>query len=348
MTRELIEKFYRQECSGDERLYITDYFNAHPEELDKYFSEEEWNSFVAPGALSQDISANLLNTIHKSVKKDAGVIRIIKRISVAAGVLIMVGVGWQYFTGRKDQKEYIVVKTVQKITDTVNTSGHTINIVLPDRSVASLSAGSELRYPDPFENEKRIVFLNGEAMFTVMKNPAKPFTVHSAEITTTALGTVFTVTAPGESNTIKVLLQEGKVVIKSADTVHKKLAKDYYLLPGDEFHFNRKTLIAGIVNSEKAKPVAKSRKETTGHSDNANVTNWYMFNNQGLAKVFDQLEAIYNVKIEYNKAAIRGMNFIGKIEKRDSIAFILRDIGIVNNLSVTQQGDTYIITKNNQ
>jgi len=348
MTRELIEKFYRHECSGAERLYITDYFNAHPDELDKYFSEEEWNSFIAPGTLPQDVSANLLNTIHRKVKKEAGVVRIIRRISVAAGVLILAGVGWQYFTGRKDQKEHIVVKAVQKITDTVNTSGHTINIVLPDGSTASLTDGSELRYPDPFENEKRTVFLNGEAMFTVMKNSAKPFKVHSAEITTTALGTVFTVTAPGESNTIKVLLQEGKVVIKSADTVHKKLAKDYYLLPGDEFHFNRKTLIAGIVNSEKAKPVAKARKEAIGYNDKASVTNWYMFNNQALAKVFDQLEAIYNVKIEYNKTAIRGMNFIGKIEKNDSIAFILKDIGIVNNLSVTRQGDIYIITKNNQ
>jgi hypothetical protein len=70
-----------------------------------------------------------------------------------------------------------------------------------------------------------------------------------------------------------------------------------------------------------------------------------MFNNQALPDVLDQLSAIYNVEIQYSTEDLRQKYFIGKLEKKDSLSKILRDIALLNHLSVTNQNGRYIIKK---
>jgi transmembrane sensor len=62
-----------------------------------------------------------------------------------------------------------------------------------------------------------------------------------------------------------------------------------------------------------------------------------MFNNQTLSDVFDQLALLYNVDIQYSERDLRNKYFIGKLEMKDSLSEIMRDIALLNKLSVQNQ-----------
>ena len=70
-----------------------------------------------------------------------------------------------------------------------------------------------------------------------------------------------------------------------------------------------------------------------------------MFNNQSLAMVFESLQMIYDVKINYNIREIKEISFIGKVERIDSIENLLKDIATLNDLKVIKNGKNYTITK---
>jgi len=70
-----------------------------------------------------------------------------------------------------------------------------------------------------------------------------------------------------------------------------------------------------------------------------------MFNNQSLAEVFDQLENLYNTRITYSRADLKGLSFIGKIDKTDSLEHILKSITLLNDLKLEKQNGGYVIKK---
>lgn len=83
---------------------------------------------------------------------------------------------------------------------------------LPDGSVVDLNTDSELRI-DFSGPERRVRLLRGEAMFTVAKNPDRPFLVQAGVVTVRAVGTAFNVKhAPAG---VEVLVTEGKVQVRS-------------------------------------------------------------------------------------------------------------------------------------
>ena len=80
--------------------------------------------------------------------------------------------------------------------------------VLPDGTVAELRDGTRLDVSYTAA-ERCVRLIGGEAQFSVVKNPARPFIVVAAGVRVRAVGTVFTVQLGGES--VAVLVTEGKV-----------------------------------------------------------------------------------------------------------------------------------------
>ena len=192
-------------------------------------------------------------------------------------------------------------------------------------------------------NGKRMVYLSGAAYFKVAKNKTKPFIVYTGSITTTALGTSFTIHAYEDRNIISVFLHTGKVVVQSADSVNKKLIKDMYLQPGDELFYNKQTYAASIHshNDKKHKPVKKNRAE----KEIVYKPDWYKFNDQQLSEVLDQLSFYYQVNIDYKEADINNCYITAQFSNRDSLSSILHDIALLNHLTVDKRNDQYIIRK---
>lgn len=90
-------------------------------------------------------------------------------------------------------------------------SSTAIRKVLEDGSSIALNrdATVEVLYT---AHERRVRLTRGEALFTVAKNPQRPFTVHAGRVEIHALGTVFDVRLQPE--TIEVLVAEGRVQVR--------------------------------------------------------------------------------------------------------------------------------------
>jgi transmembrane sensor len=81
-------------------------------------------------------------------------------------------------------------------------------LVLSDGSVVDLNADSRIQ-TDFTPGERRVRLLRGEALFSVAKNPARPFVVEAGAVAVRAVGTAFDVRRGADE--IEVLVTEGKV-----------------------------------------------------------------------------------------------------------------------------------------
>jgi len=210
-----------------------------------------------------------------------------------------------------------------------------------------LSTNSEITYHEPFVDTRDITLV-GKAYFKVAKDPSRPFTVFSRKISTTALGTRFLVTAFEKTKQLTVQLYEGKIVVKSVARDDWRMKKDFYLKPGEKFFYynDRLAKVSGQISTHV--PVRSMQEETMIDDPDIPLNrkgSWYMFNNQSLQQVFDQLGLIHNVQIVYDKNEVRNKYFIGKFNKTDSLDLVLKYITIVNKLSVIKKEEVYYINK---
>jgi transmembrane sensor len=330
--------------------------------LEKVNVNEEWNHFrqtITPTStkvipLHQEHEKNRDDEKEPEQQRKSLVFRILVRTAIAASVLFVIGLGWIFFFNNK--AETPVVQHTQEKKDSVlfvvhhevNTTGKQKRIQLPDGSLIVLADNGEISYREPFTNRRDITLI-GKAFFKVAHDKERPFTVFSGAISTTALGTEFTVTALEKANQIIVRLYEGKVVVKAVDKGDRKLKKDVYLLPGQAFVYGSQTdAKVKKFKANNTSPEAIINNELS--SDHPSLPqdikgSWYMFNNQSLADVFDQLSAIYKVKIAYEKKDIENIYFTGKYNQSDSLESILKDIAILHSLTITKKDNEVIVSK---
>lgn len=107
-------------------------------------------------------------------------------------------------------------------------TGQRLSVALTDKSVIQLNSQSkvEILYS---AGERRIKLEQGEAVFSVAKNPARPFIVETAAGHVTALGTVFGVRVQDKGT--KVIVLEGIVRVDNKNEDNDNRAAS--TLPGD-------------------------------------------------------------------------------------------------------------------
>ncbi len=382
---ELIMSYLCNELNTEEEAFVLDWINSS-EANKKYFDElrTTWNLVAAKQAIKdvnvdsewdqfkQVIGAKELevpNTETKSflylVREEVQtgtkptIFKLSSSIAVGVSILLAIVLGWRIFDDSKTAEKRSVV-TVKKerafipasfITREVNLTDKSRLLILEDGSQVTLYGKSLISYSKPFVNNKRDITLLGKALFKVAKDKTKPFTVFSRNLSTSALGTQFTVTAFEKARNIIVRLDEGEVVIKSTISALRKLKNDYYLLPGQELTYNYRSSIAKVRSfKSNAHLTEKNRKSDNNIIDDlslikVNDGTWYMFNNQPLTQVFDQLSGMFNVKIVFSKKDFSKLYFIGTFNVADSLDNILREIADINNLKITRKEDKVIIGK---
>jgi transmembrane sensor len=295
--------------------------------MKEHIGEEEWEDFKPAHDLSPEISDKLWNNINKNTTSPAVHHSYFRWMAVAASVVLVVGLSLQFIL-KKQKTSLTSAATVPIANNISNNTPHKKALMLSDGSTVELSPNSTLSYPENFNSLKRAVILSGEANFTIAKDVAKPFSVTINSVLITVLGTRFTVDSYKANNVTKVILAEGRVMVKIIDSSFQDNKNEYYLIPGDVFIFKKvnDSLSARISHLEKDKD------------------DCYIFNNRPLDVVFDQLQIIYNTKIIYNKAELGNRSFIGKIDKKDSLSHTLKSIALLNNFGLDKQGDSFIIS----
>ena len=93
-------------------------------------------------------------------------------------------------------------------------NGRRSSLILSDGTKVWINSGTVLQFPETFEKEKRVLYVNGEIYIEVAKHPQWPFYVKTNQMEVQVLGTSFGITAYDDEIFQTVVLKEGSVFVK--------------------------------------------------------------------------------------------------------------------------------------
>jgi len=135
----------------------------------------------------------------------------------AAAAIVVLGIGVVFAAGRF---HVAVPRGSLAVREVVTARGQRAELHLADGSRVVLGVDSKLRWPATFGAGVREVALDGEALFGVVHDPARPFVVRSANAVIDDMGTEFGVRAYPGDGSVRVVVRNGSVALAPAhDTV---------------------------------------------------------------------------------------------------------------------------------
>lgn len=347
-TEELILKFFKRECTPHEAEQVYKYLAANANVLNQYLDEQEWTGLTQFKGPDEERSDLILNSVLKQIDyQPAAKVFALKPwiIGSVAACLCLFFLLFVVLNKQQQSNNNIKLAAVKQSPpfqwqNAVNHTNKTFNILLEDGSKVALAAKSAIRYKLPFQNKLRDIYLTGQAKFYVAKDKSRPFTVYAGPLATTALGTVFKITAWPNGAYAKVRLLSGKVRVVQHQQPN---ANAVYLTPGRELVFNHASQTAQVTSF--IMPVVKPlvlvlAGITTVKGDTVS------FVNQQLPQVITKLQEVYGVQITA-PANLKKYSFTGDFNIRtESVTSILQTITSLNKLKATlKDSTTYIISK---
>lgn len=272
-----------------------------------------------------------------------------RRILAAAMVAVIVIAAVIPFLNNKTATDKLAGTTaVSKEKVVMMPKGKNTSFQLPDGSTVWLNAGSKIDYSKINEAGNREVYLTGEAFFDVVKNPARPFIIHTSTIDVKVLGTKFNVKAYPEDKTVETSLVQGSVEV----FVKSRPGEKYLLKP------NQKLV---LLNEERT--VAKSSPATTKKEINLPIiaikhlsyfkndtlaleTSWtrnkLAFEDESFAEIAKKMERWYDVTIIFKNQELETEELRGDFSK-ETLQQALDALRFTNNFRYKIEGKTVII-----
>lgn len=219
---------------------------------------------------------------------------------IAASVVILLCLGAVFFQYTdKLQHSLRYFASDNPMIEQQNDTQEVLKVRLADGSTVSLDPDSKISYRTHFEEQKREVYLEGEAFFEVTKNPNKPFIVYANDVVTRVLGTSFRIKARDTDQKIVVAVKTGKVsVFKKKDfqeneNIVAQNNKGVILKPNQQVVYLKSEEVLSKTLVEK--PELLSKKSVIS----------FDFDNTPIAEVFARLEKAYGVSIVYDEELMK-------------------------------------------
>ncbi|OFY41678.1 MAG: hypothetical protein A2X18_10125 [Bacteroidetes bacterium GWF2_40_14] len=207
------------------------------------------------------------------------------------------------YSGNKLDKSIVNIVAGLKISDRSEIQMHSLLIpkggefflILPDGTEVHLNSNSKLKYPSKFSEDKREVYLEGEAFFCVSHSDGIPFLVITNKSITKVLGTEFNVKSDSLIN--QVTLCSGSVEIENL------LAKTKIIIKPEEQATitNQKTDIE-IVDSYEIRAWTEGK---------------YYFREKTLKEITDKLNEWYDVDFQFKENRTKSILFTGMINRNN-------------------------------
>jgi len=359
ITEKLIEKFLAGHCSKAEADFVFRYLRKNPEAWKKYMIGS-WNGEDGSGELPGNYRELMLQEIRRKAFRphviDSGRFsrRIVLRFVVAAASVALIFLGIRQFLPGNAKQRNIAFSAhtadTGKFTSRAgpaifewelktNRTDQKLKIKLEDGSVVSLLPRSSIRYAKRFADnatQRRGIYLQGQALFDVAKEKDRPFTVYSGNMSTTVLGTSFSVEENDKGVLVKLF--SGKVMIHAIQ--QNAWARDIVLKPGEQLSvtYGLGANLAIVTAFDTGKPAPEKMHAGIG-DDNKDL----VFDNTELPDVMNKLISYYHTQINYNKAELSDMYFSGQVLESDSLSVILKVIANMNGLQITQTTDGFMV-----
>ena len=266
-------------------------------------TEQAWQEFITPRRASSSKRKNLYIGI-----------------TSAAAVLVLILALWplmrtdipkesiQVFASLESPKEITYTEEGERM-EVSTPAGTTTSITLSDGTQVLLGANSRLEYAKHFSAGKREVTLTGEARFNVAKDAGRPFIVHTEQIQTQVLGTVFDVKAYPQTLP-DVTLYEGKVEVSLNGTAPRLMQ------PGEQ----------AFLNKEGKLQLEKASEETSKWAEGE-----FAFDNRELMAVMQEIGSWYNISVVFHSRPLLEERIYFRMSRKAStneVLAVLNDMGI--------------------
>ncbi|GAB3939611.1 FecR family protein [Spirosoma harenae] len=224
------------------------------------------------------------------------------RWAAAASILVIIGLGsWWYVNDSAHTSSAPYAHLTQKagipLIEKVNTGNRVLNILLDDGSLVTLRPNSRLSYPKHFNKDHRTVYLNGEAFFEVIRNPAKPFLIYANQTVTRVLGTSFLVRAFENEKNVVVTVRTGRVSVYKQQDFEKARLTGLRQIPGVILTPNQQMTL-NPVNSQPANALVEKPKVAIPET----LVREQIFEDAPVSNVLASIEKAYCINIQYSKA----------------------------------------------
>ena len=207
----------------------------------------------------------------------------------------------------------------------------TRSIDLPDGTHLVLNAGSRITWPDRFAGDTREVFLEGEVLAQVAKDPQHPFIIHAGDVKVRVYGTTFDFKSFRDQTQVQLMLLDGAV---SLNVPSEEGMREVSLTPGDIALYDRD---AGNVSLSKMS-AETFRPFTEGRS--------FSFFNAPLRDIVAELERSFGRRIVIGDGRIRDSRYLAFFTNGESLEEILRLLSNNGNLRISYTEDgIYLYSK---
>ncbi|MCF3111260.1 FecR domain-containing protein [Niabella sp. CC-SYL272] len=191
--------------------------------------------------------------------------------------------------------------------------GKDYKVVLDDGTEVWLNAVSSLKFPYRFSGNIREVYLEGEAYFSVTKNPDRPFIVHNGQTAVRVLGTRFNVEAYVPEK-ITTALVEGAVLMEYGGSSVK-------LSPGYKVSLQQGQLVKSTFDANE-------------------MLAWMhgvaYFRESRLEDIAALLSRFYEVQIVFDNPSLKNERFSGAVNKSEPLAVFLKNIEIASGVQARE------------
>ena len=170
--------------------------------------------------------------------------------------------------------------------------------------------------------DKRVVYLDGEALFDVAKVAGSEFVVKANGAQIVVKGTKFNFKAYSHNPVIETTLIEGAVDLR---TNGQKIA----VKPNQKVFYNKETRRMNIVEVDAQLDIFGER----------------YFNTEKLEYVINSLEHIYNCKISFSDYKLKDIRFSGTVNRKNSLEHTLNILTLTTGTTYKRYGDAIVIDK---
>ena len=194
-------------------------------------------------------------------------------------------------------------------------------VILADGTTVHLNAGSKLTYPVRFAGKRRVVALEGEAYFDVVKDETRPFIVQTHLGEVTVLGTAFNINAYTDASVYTTLVH-GKVQFSSSSI------GTIILSPGEQ----------AVVSANGSEKRMVDLDEYVGWVDGR-----YVFNNRPLGEIMQTFERWYDIQVYYETPHLRDITYRGSLKRYGTINSFLDALELTGDLTYKISGRNILI-----
>jgi transmembrane sensor len=308
-------RWAREECSPQEQAFWEDWINKHPEKQDIVNQAR----LIVSGLQVEpyrDISESEFQEQLQQIRSQTHRKRpLIQRLSVwasAAVFFLLLGIGWSVWFQRSQSQNTLYAQLIEKaptdLIEKINDSDTTLLVRLSDGSRVILQPNSRISFKAQFTGPKREVYLSGEALFDVQKNPNQPFFVHANEIVTKVLGTSFTVKAYESQTSVQVAVRSGRVSVFARNDWQRgekeinSNVPGLVLTPNQQAIFNRQE--SHFQRTLTPNPVIVDQQPT--HA--------FIYDDTPVTEIFEQLEVAYGVDIVFDEQILQHCTVTARLQ----------------------------------